>query len=206
MFPPSAWLHCGDMAGPFFDAVERAQLCDLLGELGPGAPTLLAPWTTRDIAAHLVLRERDYLAAPGLVLPGAWGRLAERRGRALAQGDFTALVATLRSGPPPGLFRVGWVRRRPSLNEFFHHEDVRRANGRDPRTHERAMDEALWRNVSQAARFLARRLRGAGLALAWAGTARIVWARRGTLPPASPGLPASCCSTSSAGQARRVSR
>jgi hypothetical protein len=51
------------MAGPLFDAVERAQLSDLLGELGPGAPTLLAPWTTRDLAAHLVLRERDYLAS-----------------------------------------------------------------------------------------------------------------------------------------------
>jgi hypothetical protein len=61
------------MAGPLFDAVERAQLSDLLGELGPEAPTLLAPWMTRDVAAHLVLRERDYLAGPGLVLPGAWG-------------------------------------------------------------------------------------------------------------------------------------
>ena len=103
---------------------------------------------------------------PGLVLPGAWGRLAERRRRALALRDFAWLVATLRSGPPPGLFRIGWVRRLPSLNEFFvHHEDVRRANGRGPRTNEPAMDEALWRNVSRAPWFLARRLRGAGLEL-----------------------------------------
>ena len=51
--PPPTWLHCDDMAGPLFDAVERAQLSDLLGELGPEAPTLLAPWATRDIAAHL---------------------------------------------------------------------------------------------------------------------------------------------------------
>ena len=161
------------MAGPFFDAAERAQLADLLGELGPGAPTLLAPWTTRDVATHLVLRERD-------PLPGAWGRLAERRRRALALRDFAWLVATLRSGPPPGVFRIGWVRRLPSLNEFFvHHEDVRRANGRGPRTNEQAMDEALWRNVSRAPWFLARRLRGAGLELAWAGTARTVRARRG---------------------------
>jgi uncharacterized protein (TIGR03085 family) len=168
------------MAGPFFDAAERAQLADLLSELGPGAPTLLAPWTTRDLAAHLVLRERDPLAGPGLVLPGAWGRLAERRRRALALRDFTWLVATLRSGPPPGVFRIGWVRRLPSLNEFFvHHEDVRRANGRGPRTNEQAMDEALWHNVSRAPWFLARRLRGAGLELAWAGTARTVRARRG---------------------------
>jgi uncharacterized protein (TIGR03085 family) len=168
------------VAASFFDADERARLCDLLGELGPGAPTLLAPWTTRDLAAHLVLRERDYLAGPGLVLPGAWARLAERRQGALALRDFTGLVATLRSGPPPGFFRVGWVRRLASLNEFFvHHEDVRRANGRGPRANERAMDEALWRNITRAPWFLARRLRGAGLELQWSGTARTIRARRG---------------------------
>ena len=178
--PLQAWLHSGNMAEPLFDAVERAQLSDLFDELGPDAPTLLAPWTTRDLAAHLVLRERDHLAGPGLVLPGSWGRLAERRRRALALRDFTWLVATIRSGPPPGFFRIGWVRRLASLNEFFvHHEDVRRANGRGPRTNEQAMDEALWRNVSRAPWFLARRLRGAGLELQWAGTVKTVRARRG---------------------------
>jgi uncharacterized protein (TIGR03085 family) len=168
------------MVDLLFDAAERAQLSDLLDELGPAAPTLLGPWTTRDLAAHLVLRERDYLAAPGLVLPGAWGRFAERRRETLVQQDYAGLIATIRSGPPKGFFRVGWVRRVPSLNEFFvHHEDVRRANGRGPRIAEKAMDEALWRNVSRAPRFLARRLRGAGLELEWAGTARTVRARRG---------------------------
>jgi uncharacterized protein (TIGR03085 family) len=168
------------MAGPFFDAAERARLSDLLHGLGPGAPTLLAPWTTRNIAAHLILREHDHLAGPGLVLPGAWSRLAQRRQAALARRDFTWLTATLRSGPPPGFFRIGWVRRLASLNEFFvHHEDVRRANGRGPRTNEPAMDEALWRNVRRGRWLLARPLRGAGLELQWAGTARTVRARRG---------------------------
>jgi uncharacterized protein (TIGR03085 family) len=167
------------MAG-FFDAVERAQLSDLFDELGPQAPTLLAPWTTRDLAAHLVLRELDYIAGPGLVLAGGWGRLAERRRRALAVKDFTWLTATIRTGPPPGFFRIGSVRRVPNLNEFFvHHEDVRRANGRGPRTNEHAMDVALWRNVSRAPWFLARRLHGAGLELHWAGTDQTVRARRG---------------------------
>ncbi|MGC1212190.1 MAG: TIGR03085 family metal-binding protein [Micromonospora sp.] len=166
--------------GEFFDAVERAQLSDLFDELGPQAPTLLEPWTTRDIAAHLVLRERDYLAGPGLVLPGTWGHFAERRRSALALRDFTWLSATFRSGPPPGFFRIGWVRRVPNLNEFFvHHEDIRRANGRDPRTNEPAMDEALWRNVTRGAWFLSRRLKGAGLELQWAGTAHTVRARPG---------------------------
>ena len=168
------------MSGPFFDAAERARLAGLLDELGPDAPTLLPPWTTRDIAAHLVLREHDSLAGPGLVLPGAWSRLAGRRQAELAAGDFAGLVATFRAGPPPGFFRLGWVRRLPSLNEFFvHHEDVRRASGRGPRANEPAMDEALWRNVTRAPWYLARRLRGAGLELCWAGTTRAVRARRG---------------------------
>ena len=87
------------------DAAERARLCDLLDELGPDAPTLLGPWTTHDLAAHLVLREHDPFAGPGLVLPGAWSRLAERRRKALVQRDFADLVATIRAGPPPGLPR-----------------------------------------------------------------------------------------------------
>src|SRR5512146_3013508 len=72
------------MGAAFFDGTERAQLCDLLGELGPGAPTLIAPWAARDLAAHLVLREREPAAGPGLVLPGPWRRKAEQRQCVLA--------------------------------------------------------------------------------------------------------------------------
>lgn len=72
------------------------------------------------------------------------------------------------------------MRRGPNLNEFFiHQEDVRRANGRGPRTNDRALDEALWRNLRQAPWFLARRLHGAGLELHWVGTPETVRARRG---------------------------
>ena len=118
-----------------FDAQERLELCDLLDELGPSAPTLLEGWTANDLAAHLVLRERDLIAAPCLVLPGPFQRFAERRRVSLAnRRDFGWLVARIRSGPPPGFFRIGWVRSFPNLNEFFvHHEDVRRANGLGPR-------------------------------------------------------------------------
>jgi uncharacterized protein (TIGR03085 family) len=178
------------MADLLFDAIERRQLADLFDELGPDAPTLIGPWTTRDLASHLVLREHDYLSAPGLVLPGAWGRLAERRRTALARTDFPWLVATIRSGPPRGFFRIGWVRSFPNLNEFFiHHEDVRRANGYGPRTNSPAMDAALWRNVRRAPWFLARRLRTTGLELGWAGTANTVRARRGEPTVRIAGLP-----------------
>jgi uncharacterized protein (TIGR03085 family) len=174
-----------------FDAVERAQLCDLLDDLGPEAPTLLAPWTTRDLAAHLVLRERDLVAAPGLVVPGGWGRFAERRRVVLAQErEFSELVATIRSGPPIGLFRVGWVRELANLNEFFvHHEDVRRANGRTSRTLPSDEDAALWRNLVRGRWLLARRLHGAGLELEWAGNGDVVRARKGEPVARLRGLP-----------------
>lgn len=172
------------MATPPPDALERRQLCDLFDELGPHAPTLLERWTTHDLAAHLVLREHDLVAAPGLVLPGPYGRFAARRSAALAERDFAWLVERVRAGPPPGFFRMRWVRSFPNLNEYFvHHEDVRRANGRGPRANSPSMDAALWRNVRRAPWWLARRLRGAGLELEWAGTGERQRARRG-LPTA----------------------
>ena len=77
-----------------------------------------------------------FVAGPCIVLPGPFQRFAERQRVRLAERrDFSWLVTRIRSGPPPGFFRIGWVRSFPNLNEFFvHHEDVRRANGMDPRT------------------------------------------------------------------------
>jgi uncharacterized protein (TIGR03085 family) len=154
------------------DAQERLELCNLFDELGPSAPTLIEGWTAHDLAAHIVLREHDPVAAPGLVLPGPFGRFAERRRAKLAQDkDFAWLVARIRSGPPVGFFRIGWVRALANLNEFFvHHEDVRRANGGGPRRLTPAMEAALWRNVRRGGRFLSRRLRDCGLEIRWAGT------------------------------------
>jgi uncharacterized protein (TIGR03085 family) len=156
-----------------FDAQERLAMCDLFDELGADAPTLLEGWTAKDLASHIVLRERDLIAGPCLVLPGLFQRFAERRRVRLAeQREFEWLVARIRSGPPPGFFRIGWVRSVPNLNEFFvHHEDLRRANDLGPRDSlTPALEKALWRNVRQGTRFLSRRLRGIGLEIRWAGT------------------------------------
>lgn len=167
------------MVAIFLDDVEREQLCDLLKTLGPDAATVLHPWTTRDLAAHLFLRENDPLAGPGLVVPGPWARFAERHRQEAAKRDYFDLVATIRSGPR-GLFRLGWLRRVPNLNELFvHHEDVRRANGGRRRDLEPTMNEALWSNVRGGAWYLTRRLRGAGLDIRNALTGQTVRARRG---------------------------
>ena len=163
------------------DAQERRNLCDVFDELGPSVATLLEGWTAHDLAAHILLRERDFVAGPCLVLPGRFARFAERQRVRLAERrDFSWLVTRIRSGPPPGFFRIGWVRSFPNLNEFFvHHEDVRRANGMDPRTLTPELDAALWRNVSRGSRYLGRRLRDAGLEIEWAGTSERLRVRPG---------------------------
>ena len=158
------------------DAQERLALCSLFDELGPTVGTLLDGWTAHDLAAHLVLREHDLLAGPCLVLPGPFERFAERRRAGLAErSDFGGLVAQIRSGPPVGFFRIGWVRSMANLNEFFvHHEDVRRANGLGVRGLGAAMDAALWRNVCRGGRYLSRRLDGCGLEVSWGGSRVLV--------------------------------
>ncbi len=44
---------------------ERLLLADLLETAGPDAPTLCEGWRTRDLAAHVVVRERRPDAAGG---------------------------------------------------------------------------------------------------------------------------------------------
>jgi uncharacterized protein (TIGR03085 family) len=170
---------------------ERRELCDLFDELGPSVPTLLEGWTAHDLAAHLVLREHDLVAGPCMVLPGPFQWFAERRRAGLAQHkDFTWLVARIRSGPPVGFFRIGWVRGLANLNEFFvHHEDIRRANGQGPRSLTPAMDAALWRNVRRGGRYLCRRLHGCGLEIEWTGTNERVTVQPGSPAARLSGLP-----------------
>jgi len=170
------------MSGVWWDDVERAALCHDLERFGTNAPTLLPGWTASDLAAHLVQREHDPLSAPTLVLPVRYQRFADRRrATLLRRHGFDRLVTMIGTGPPVGLFRVPWVRATANLNELFvHHEDLRRANGLDPRTDlPPGLDDALWRNVRVSGRYLTRRVRGAGLTAHRAGTGEVVAVRRG---------------------------
>ena len=44
---------------------ERAALCNTALDAGADAPTLCEGWTVKDLVIHLLVRERDPLAAPG---------------------------------------------------------------------------------------------------------------------------------------------
>ena len=144
-------------------ATERASLSDLLDDLGPFAPTLCEGWRTRDLTAHLVLRESRLDALGGVVI-GALADHTARVQRKLAHHDFRELVNRLRTGPPT----VVAVPLAPVLGEsannvefFVHHEDVRRAQPDwKPRVLDAATDELLWRRCRRIARLAFRRAPG----------------------------------------------
>ena len=149
------------------DARERAQLCLRFDELGPDAPTLCEGWTTFDLAAHLVVRERNPLASPGILVPGL-GAIADRAMAHEKRKGYAAVVDRVRTGPPLGPFAVPGLREALNLVEYtVHHEDVRRANDLKPRHDIDDLQDALWRLVTRLARFAIRGVpAGVGIELA----------------------------------------
>jgi uncharacterized protein (TIGR03085 family) len=139
-------------------AGERRELCDLMDQLGPDAPTLCKGWATRDLAAHLVIRERRVDAAPGILLPVLAGYTA-RVQRSAAQQPWADLVDLVRNGPPPwSPYALPGLGDKINTMEFFvHHEDVRRAQtGWEPRPADSRRAAALWALLGRAARVLYR--------------------------------------------------
>ena len=124
---------------------ERSALCDLFIEVGPDAPTLCGDWTTRDLAAHLVMRERRPDGAIGIVIPKVAG-YAEKVQAGIAVRDWVELVERVRSGPPIwSPTRLSSIDKLANTVEFFvHHEDVRRAvEGWEPRELDQELTDAL---------------------------------------------------------------
>jgi uncharacterized protein (TIGR03085 family) len=138
---------------------ERSALCDLFVDLGPTVPTVLPGWQAEDLLAHLLVRERNPLAAPGILVPALSG-LAGSAMRSYDTTPWAKRVELLRSGPPLwSPYRPALVEERANLLEFVvHYEDLARAQDRwraRPSSAER--DEALWSALRLAARVLYRR-------------------------------------------------
>lgn len=126
------------------DARERAELCARLSALGPDAPTLCGAWTTADLAAHLVARERNPASGPGIVFGGPFERITDWAMDRERRRGYDAVVERVRTGPPFIPWGLPVIRSFLNLNEYFvHHEDVRRANGEGPRTDRPELDDAL---------------------------------------------------------------
>lgn len=153
-----------------FAQQERQALADLFEAVGSDAPTRCEGWQTRDLAAHLVVRERRPDAAGGLVVPALAGYLARVQRNVRDGRPWPALVATVRGGPPPPL---RWVDEPLNASEFFiHHEDVRRATpGWEPRTLPAEFERMLWGRARLMGR-LAGRKAGVGMVLEAPGYGR----------------------------------
>src|ERR1700691_4994808 len=113
---------------------ERSALVSTFRQVGPDAPTLCAGWKTRDLAAHLVVRERSLDATPGIFLLflAAYPQKVQNKGAQSTSWD--GLVNLVASGPPIySPFKL--LDSVATLGEMFiHHEDVRRAvDGWQPR-------------------------------------------------------------------------
>src|SRR6185295_11565772 len=103
------------------DMQERLELCKLLDELGPSAPTLLDGWSAGDLAAHIVVRERDLVAGLCLVLPGPFQGSQSRAGpnwlRAKTSSGSSRIFGAVR--PADSFGSAGSAASRIGMNSSF---------------------------------------------------------------------------------------
>ncbi|WP_414169527.1 TIGR03085 family metal-binding protein [Streptoverticillium reticulum] len=138
---------------------ERLLLADLLETSGPDAPTLCEGWNARDLAAHVVVRERRADAAAGVLFKPLAARL-ERVQAEFAAKPYEELVQLVRSGPPKvSPFALKQIDEAANTVEFYvHTEDVRRARPDwTPRSVDPVFADALWTRLEAMARVLGRR-------------------------------------------------
>lgn len=138
---------------------ERLLLADLLEAAGPQAPTLCHGWTARDLAAHVVVRERRPDAAAGTLI----GPLKGRRDRVMAEfteKPYEELIQLIRTGPPRmSPFGLKQLDEAANTVEFYiHAEDVRRAQPDwSPRELDPVFADVLWARTEKGARVLGRK-------------------------------------------------
>jgi len=140
-------------------ANERAEMCDLFQQVGPDAPTLCEGWTTRDLLAHMLVRERRPDAAAGIVVPFLRQHAADVTKQVAAE-PWETMIKTFREGPPLwSPWAIPVLGDKANLAEFFvHHEDIRRAQPNwEPRPDDQARDDALWNPLKMMGRLLFRK-------------------------------------------------
>jgi len=142
---------------------SREVLAETLLAAGPDSPTLCKGWQTRDLAAHLYLRERKAAVGLGLLIK----RLAKASDQATAAlaaklttpEEYNKLVNSFRAGPSAfSPMKIKALDESANLIEYFvHTEDVRRAVDRwAPRALDEEYSDALWDELVKRAAILYR--------------------------------------------------
>lgn len=153
---------------------ERAALAALLDETGPDGPTLCEGWQTRDLVAHLVLRERRPDAAVGVMGGPLAGYTARLQQQYLGRHSYPELIGLFKAGPPSlSPFAIPGADEAANTVEYFvHHEDVRRAaQGWTERPVSAGLEDALWKRLKGARLFL--RSAPTGIVLAREGDGKL---------------------------------
>jgi uncharacterized protein (TIGR03085 family) len=125
---------------------------------GPDAPTLCEGWRTRDLAAHVVVRERRPDAAGGILIKQLASRL-DRVMEEFAGRPYDELIQLIRTGPPRfSPFQLKQIDEASNTIEFYvHAEDVRRAQPQwTPRELDPVFQDALWSRLERTARLVGR--------------------------------------------------
>ena len=134
-----------------FAAAERARLADLLLEKGPDAPTLCGGWSTRDLAAHLWLRERRPDAFAALFIPPL-SRHLDRLTAETTRRDYAEVVREWAAGPSALNPMRAADRHVNAAEHFIHLEDVRRGEPlAAPRSFSPDEEDALYRSLRRMA-------------------------------------------------------
>ncbi|KQX82020.1 TIGR03085 family metal-binding protein [Streptomyces sp. Root1310] len=137
---------------------ERLLFADLLETAGPEAPTLCEGWQTRDLAAHVVVRERRPDAAGGILIKQLASRL-DKVMEEFAAKPYEELLQLIRTGPPRfSPFQLKQLDEASNTIEFYvHTEDVRRARPDwTPRALDPVFQDALWTRLERTARLMGR--------------------------------------------------
>jgi len=147
-------------------ARERAEFVAMLRAVDPAAPTLCAGWSAGDIAAHVAVSEQAF-GVPLFVFNGIRRVLPARLTRRLIDGSrstgerlnarmtargWSEVLRRLEDGPPR-LFGFGTLAQLRVVEEWIHHEDVRRGAGLPARAADQAYEEVLWQAGICVARF-----------------------------------------------------
>ncbi|QXE37369.1 MULTISPECIES: TIGR03085 family metal-binding protein [Streptomyces] len=138
---------------------ERLLLADLLEAAGPDAPTLCEGWLARDLAAHVVVRERRPDAAGGVLVPALRSRMERIQAEYVAK-PYEELIQLIRTGPPRlSPYGIKQIDEAANAIEFYvHTEDVRRAQPDwTPRELDRVFADTLWSRVEKGGRMLGRK-------------------------------------------------
>jgi len=140
-----------------YAAAQREAFVAVCERLGPDAPTLIG-WTTKELVAHCYVREHRPDAAPGVLPLGPLSAYTERVMKSAQRvHGYDKLVEALRT-PPPWL-RAEAVDDAVNTVEFFvHTEDVRRANGMDPRPVDMGLEQWIWKRLRRQSRLMFRRV------------------------------------------------